>query len=535
MALDRFPKERLALARLEGKKRVEAILDHPNPQALVRSLPAQDLYFTIQEAGPEDACELVALASPAQFRSFVDLDAWQGYELSPTKVLDWLRLAREGGDESYLKKLRTLDVEVQELLLRSIVRIIDLEEEGEPQEDFLGPVERTPEGRFLVVFPPEGPDYAVAKRLIDELYADDPFMAGRFLYAIRWELESELTETALRWRNARLADLGFPSPDEAASLYARVDLSAPLPPPAGVPDEPPGFYLAPRDADHLFARAMARLDPVRRQSAELELLTVLNSALVADAVLPHDTDAVRDALDAVHRTLSLGLEHLAGGDEERAAHHLEQAAVKRIFQIGFTRVLQIRWRADRMRKELPLEIDRGAFLADGLLGQRLEALFRRRPRYADAKGKVRAFTTLEELAEVSADLDAIEATARAFRDAGFTSDPTRAMVVHAWGDAGLARVRYSDLFLTRLARVLVGLSPSWEALPADRLAEAARASFSHEGRVLPAAIEAAHDLLDAPSFVASALARLQDELGAQIAANGFDQLEPRFAAPWIVG
>src|SRR5690606_19478423 len=257
---------------------------------------------------------------------------------------------------------------------------------------------------------------------------------------------------------------------------------------------------------HPFARAMARLDPVRRQSAELELLTVLNSALVADAVLPHDTDAVRDALDAVHRTLSLGLEHLAGGDEERAAHHLEQAAVKRIFQIGFTRVLQIRWRADRMRKELPLEIDRGAFLADGLLGQRLEALFRRRPRYADAKGKVRAFTTLEELAEVSADLDAIEATARAFRDAGFTSDPTRAMVVHAWGDAGLARVRYSDLFLTRLARVLVGLSPSWEALPADRLAEAARASFSHEGRVLPAAIEAAHDLLDAPSFVAGALA-----------------------------
>src|SRR5690606_24773744 len=182
--------------------------------------------------------------------------------------------------------------------------------EGEPQEDFLGPVERTPEGRFLIVFPPEGPDYAVAKRLIDELYADDPFMAGRFLYAIRWELESELTETALRWRNARLADLGFPSLEEALSLYARVDRKAPLPPPAGAPATRPGFFLAALERGTLLDRALGLVPDAARDTLQLQLVAILNAALVADRIDVADVDAVRDHAGAVRDTIALGLADL---------------------------------------------------------------------------------------------------------------------------------------------------------------------------------------------------------------------------------
>ena len=539
----RFVEERKALARLEGKKRLDLILDHPDPKALIRSLPAEELYFTIHEIGLEDAGALVAYSTPSQFRTFIDLDAWEGYELAPQRILDWLRVAREEGDEFLQQKLRALDIEVQELLFRRIVRVIDLEEEGEPEEDFIGPVERTPEGRFLLVYPPQGPDYALAKALIDTLYAEDPFMAGRFLYAIRWELDSELQETALRWRNARLADLGFPSPEEAASLYARVDLSAALPPPAGLPASPPGYYLAPREPSGLFARAMALVGPERQDTAQLELLTVLNSALVADGVKPADIPEVRRTLESVHRTLSLGLEHLAGDDEVRAAHVIATTAVKRIFQVGFTRVLQLRWRADRMRKELPLEIERGSFLPDGLLGERLAALFLRRPRCVvpaegDRPSEIRAFSSLNELQVTSEALDRIEAVARAFQETGFDPAAAREVVVKAWGDAGLARVRYSDLFLTRLARALVGLPAAWDSLPPDRLADAARAAFEATGELRPGVRETALGLLPSSdlvtSFVDSALARLRDDLGPAIAAQGHDGLDPRFAAPWIV-
>lgn len=537
MALDRFPKERHTLAQLEGKRRLDAILDTADPRAFVRSLPAEDLYFTIQEIGHRDAGPLVALASPAQFRTFVDLDAWERYELSLDRLLVWLRLARGEGDESFMEKLRALDVELQELLVRGIVRVVDLEEDGEPDEDFIGPVERTPEGRFLVVYPPEGPDYALAKRLIDELYAEDPFVAGRFLYAIRWELSSELTETALRWRNARLADLGFPSPEEAASLYARVDLSAPLPPPAGVPDEAPGFYLAPRGDRSLFGRALDGLDPERRRSADLELVAVLNAALVADAIPPAELDAVRAAIEAVHATLSLGLERLAGADEARASQVLAETALRRVFQIGFTLALELRWRADRLRRDLPLALERGSFLLEGELGDRLAALLQRRPRYLGEGGRVRAFSSLAEIAETAAALDAAESLGRAFRDAGLEAEPAREAVVAAWGEAGLARVRFSDLFATRLARERLGLEPSWAPLPAERLADAARALFDETGKLLPAAREsaAAFGADEALArFVSHALARLEEELGQQVASAGPDPLDPRFAAPLLV-
>lgn len=534
MALDRFPQERLALAQLEGKKRLEAILDSANPKALVQSLPAEDLFFTIQEIGHDDAGELVALASPQQFRTFVDLDAWQGYDFVPPRLMEWLRLARSGDDESFLEKLRGLDIELQEILLRTIVRIVDLEEDGEPNEEFIGPVERTPEGRFLVIYPPEGPDQALARRLIDALYTEDPFMAGRFLYAVRWEIESELVETALRWRSARLADIGFPTPEEAASLYARVDLGAELPAPAGVPDEAPGYFLAPRDGKSLFARAMARLEMARQRSAELELLAVLNAALVADAIPPADMPAVHGAIEAVQRTLTLGLEHLAGDDDARAASILEGTALKRIFQIGFTRVLELRWRADRMRKELPLEIERGSFLPDEELRARLEALFERRPRYVESGGRVRAFGSLAELAETDAALDEIEATSTAFRDAGFDVERARERILEAGGEAGLARVRFGDFFATRLARILAGWEASWDPLPMDRLADAARALFSSSGALRPDAREAAREALDTAAFVDRALRRLEEELGPQVAAAGFDALDPRFTAPLLV-
>ena len=64
------------LAAASGKRRLDLILDAENPMAVVRALPADELYFTIGEVGLADAAELVQLASPAQFRVFLDLAAW---------------------------------------------------------------------------------------------------------------------------------------------------------------------------------------------------------------------------------------------------------------------------------------------------------------------------------------------------------------------------------------------------------------------------------------------------------------------------
>lgn len=533
-SVDRFQAQRAALTEVEGRKKLDRILEAEDPQGLVRSLPAEDLYFSIQEIGLHDAGPLVQLASPEQFRSFVDLDAWAGYELEPAKVLLWLRLARGDDDEAYFEKLRRLDVEVVELLIRGMIQIFDLEEEPEPQDDFAGAVERTPEGRFLLVYPEEGPQAAAARRFIYDLYTEDPFMAGRFLYAVRWELESELLETALRWRTARLADLGFPTPEEAAGLYAKVDLQAPLPPSAGLPDRPPGFFLATFAAGTLLDRALLLVGSERVEAVQLELVAVLNAALVADRVHPSEMDAVRQVGEAVRDTLSLGLEHLVGDDPEAAAQVLGGAAIRRIFQVGFTRTLELRWRVDSLRASVPLELERGALLPDSPWLERLEALLLPRPRFF-TWSRTRPFANLGEVEETARALDEIEATGRALAAAGLGGAAAREMVVATQGAAGLATVRWSDLWLTAVARGLVGLERSFEALPADALGAAAAAGFHEDGTLREEAREAVLRLGGAPeAFLALAIGRLEEELGAQITAGGLGALEPRHAAPWIV-
>lgn len=543
--------ERAALARASGRKKLDQILDSSDPGALVRSLPAEDLYWAIQEIGKTDALPLVQLASPEQFRTFVDLDSWQGYEFQPHELLMWLRLARGDDDQAFQAKLGALDIEVVELLLRGLVRIWDLEEDGEePDEEFTGTVERTPEGRFLLIYDEEGADYAATRRLIDELYAQDAFRAARMLYAVRWELESELTETALRWRNARLADMGFPSLEEAVSLYARVDLSTPPPPQGGAPDSPPGFFLAALERGSLLDRALGLLPDDARDAMQLQLVAVLNAALVADQVDVTDVDAVREHATAVRDTIALGLADRTGGDDPvRASGLLAGTAPKFLFQVGFTRTLELQWRAQRLVKELPLRLPGAtAPLPDMPLGEALEALLRRRPRYHGgldgpaAPPRLRAFATLEDLERANTALDRIEAQGKAFAAAGLEVEAAARMVVEAWGEAGLARVRLGALWSTAMARAFVGLAPDFQPLPADRLGDFLGAAFDGDGRLTQAFREAsvrlwterAGEEAEIQRIAADALALLEGELGPAVAAQGPTEVEPRFAAPLIV-
>src|SRR6516162_9837657 len=89
---------RRALVEARGRRKTDLLLDAPDPLALVRAIPPEELYLALLDVGPEDAAEVVALASPEQFRHFVDLSAWPRSDEGPHpgQVVRWLRIAREG-------------------------------------------------------------------------------------------------------------------------------------------------------------------------------------------------------------------------------------------------------------------------------------------------------------------------------------------------------------------------------------------------------------------------------------------------------
>ncbi|HYQ80837.1 MAG TPA: DUF6178 family protein, partial [Anaeromyxobacteraceae bacterium] len=342
---------RADLAAARGRRRLDVILGAPDPGALVRALPAEELYFLVRDLGLADAAELVQLASPEQFQTFLDLDAWRGSLPAPGRILPWLRAARSGALRSdaaaarWKEQLAALDPELLSLVLLDALRIHDLE--SDPDPEVAGDrILRTPEGRYVLEFLVEGADYAAVRALLDDLYAEDPLETARRLESVRWEMRSELEESALRWRSARLADLGYPDLEEALSWYARPP-AAPAAEP-GLPERPPGFFLAEFRRGSLLDRAAERLGPGAAGRFERQLVAAANAALVADAVDPADLAAVRRSVESARALLELGLEAVAGSDDARAAEALAATPLKRLFQRGFGRLLELRWRAERL-------------------------------------------------------------------------------------------------------------------------------------------------------------------------------------------
>lgn len=421
-----------ALQAARGKEKVDFLLSGPDPEALVQAIPEQDLYLALLEVGPDDASEVVALASPQQFRHFVDLAAWpRGDEgPDPRAVLRWLHLAREGGGQSdrarrrYLDKLALLDAEMRSLVLRKALRVHDLQEETDPAVEDAGRTFRTPEGRYVVEFLPDAGEYGTLKQLLEDLYGEDVFGTSRLLESLRWEVPTELEETARRWRDGRLRDLGFPDLDEALAFYARPARTLPLPEPPAA-SSPSGatttaLAAAPASSPGLLESALALLDGEERDRADEGIVHALNAALVANAVPFDDADEVRTALADARATLSLGLEVLSNGDPAAAARVLAGKPVRDIFQAGLADAYRLQSRARRVAQSARLPQAQTVTLLDPPLSDVVEALQRKRPVWLDPASprRRRALGSRADVAQAEQMLDEAEAVVALLRAMG---------------------------------------------------------------------------------------------------------------------
>ncbi len=552
---------RAELTRALGKarsarERLDLLISSEDAEALLRALPAEELYFTIKELGLSDSREIVELASPAQFRSFVDLDVWRRDRIDASRVLKWLRLARtDEDDERYRKKLAALDLEVLELVLKRTLRVHDLSEDEDPIVH--GQAFRSPEGRYIVEYLVEGSDYVGIRGLLDDLYADDPFRAARLLESVRWELPTELEEIAYRWRTARMADLGFPDLGEALSYYAYVDPDRALPALEGPPALEEAFFLSRLTPGRRFLDGAAALVPDEsRVLIEKQLVTVVNAAMVVEGADPGESEQVAEVLGAVRDTLSLGLEHAARGDPARGAQLLVGAPLKRAFQVGASLGLKLKFRADRLMKSgrARFPSTRGGSLYDPPMGEIVAGLRRKRPLYCEvldsgAKSGLRPLRELADVAKLSQALGDAEHLAAIFE----RMDLSTAQAEQAFGTGrpadALALLRFSDLMLTAVAHALVGEGfafsplapvhlPAWAARALTLQGGEARPSRELSALVSERLESASHELgpqalAVARGFADLCLRRVEEEAGRPLLAAG--ELDPAVPLPIVVG
>lgn len=362
------------LSELSPKKRLDAMLEERDGRSLVRQLPAEDVYATIIDVGLNDSVEVVQVSTPEQFRTYVDLAAWQRDRIDPLEVLHWLRAARGDDDDAFIGKVTALDIEVLEFLFKQLTVVHDLE--ADPDVNPAGVTIESPEGRYLIELKVDGPDEAALRRLIMDLMAKNPFELSRFFEAVRWEMPSELEEVAHQFRKGRLQDLGFPPLEEATRLFAWLDPDkvAKVPKAMGAP-----VALAPAGGGANFVEAAFRgLSPDERESLESEVRYLVNSVLVAEGAEPGDPQAIRRISEQARDALNLGLEHLCAGDPSLATEAVRAQELRVIFQVGFSLTLRLKREVEKLGAEPQTKFGETWLALDDETAA-LAALLRRRP------------------------------------------------------------------------------------------------------------------------------------------------------------
>jgi hypothetical protein len=496
---------------LSAKARLDRILSRKDTMRVVRQMPPLDLYATIRDVGVEDALEVLELMSPAQVQGFLDLDGWRKDRVDSVAMASWVRAFFAANVERAVGQLRGLDIELLTLLIKIHCRVYDLTLEEQPTEE----VERhtiTPDGRFLIVFGGVGSDddtLATIQQFLERLMARDMLFVLRLCESLRWELPSSLEEEALRWRAARLADLGFLPADEAASIFAWLDPdraasmaappSRPLPPSADdvVSTDLTTSPLLPwdllGDGSSVLSKAMAGLDDDRRGSVHHELMLVANRVHSADAADLGDSDALKETVRHVAAAAGTGLAWIAQGDESKLAATLRTTNVQHLFRVGHSLALKLRGEL-KARIELPRSglSGRGLLRLDAPLREVVAGFLRVRPvlfgglvhpervdyRPVAGLGELAAAAAaLTEAAFRAALLEGLGATDRVFSDVDDAKLPSHAAILGAF-----------------CAQVLLGRAPTIAPLSTSDL-DAVRSRITGDVQVVFSALDGRARLL----------------------------------------
>ncbi len=396
---------------------LETLLEHPQAPELVTQLPSTHIHRLVCQIGRHDTTALLTLASPEQVREVLDLELWDGDRLKCGETLDWLRYLGTLPFAVCRRDFQTLDREIIGLLLKSHVKTYIVQDETTPEEPE-GVFYETPDGVFILDVIAE--DQGTTEHLIillKMMYRMDHDDIHALLLELMWSLPSELEELAFRWRNNRLQDLGFADPQEALLIYAYLDPST-VDPHEGTTERltlideelPRRTELVQLSAvqSSFWHQAVRRVeDPAQLERLAQFLMVLSNWCLSADRISPADLAESQRSLERLHWRLSLGLEHLSGGDLPLAEEVLASVALLRIARVGHSLTLDLRRRLLSPLRHGALGHEPGRLeLLDQPLRTQIAAVALARPLYHEAPDREqRMFQSCQDLVQAGEWID----------------------------------------------------------------------------------------------------------------------------------
>lgn len=345
-----FADKRTYLDGVLPKEKLALILGDPEAKKLARAMLPQELYWLFKEDGGADAVRLLALASPEQCVFILDMELWRGWSLLENKAVEYLGYILLGSEEHFLEVLPHLDFNLLSLLLgRELIvagGIGDINTDEERQTDW----DHTFDDVFLLKF--KNPKHAPIIGLFLELVCrhDNPLYTS-LMESVSGEIDIESEEECYHIKSGRLADLGFPPLEEAREIYSRINPATFTPGRNKVLLQAVEATTLPKTlltGTTFLERVVHRADS---ELFRMELNYLINTALVADEAHLADMEQTKSVVERVYGYLNIALEYLCEGDEAKGVEIVAGEYLKRLFQLGFSLVLGLKLRADKLSDE----------------------------------------------------------------------------------------------------------------------------------------------------------------------------------------
>ena len=359
------------------------------------------------------APSLVALTTGKQLIYLLDMDLWKRGILDPDSASRWVEMLARIGREKILQVIQVVDPELVLSALQNLIRVVA----RDPDVDRLEESDMVPaftlDDTYYIEFAGSLHEEPI-KIFLGTVFEYDP----EYYYSLMQELVStsklESEDIALRFRNARLADKGFPDFDEAMEIYRYVKKDS-----LGMDQrgfvhgndetEAPQTLLAyPFKAlkdGSLLKQSLDRIDdPDETHRLALQLAHLANKVMVADAKDAGSLHELQQSLEKVEGYIDIALEEMCGRNLDISVNLVASNHMELLFRRGYSRIVELREEAEVFVENLGEEI--------GNLGYPMalviKSLLQKRPLFAGDQSRdyePREFESLSDIEYVRNILD----------------------------------------------------------------------------------------------------------------------------------
>ncbi len=403
---------------LPGKKALDAILGSPTPAHLVQSLAEEDLFWLVQDIGPEDSLPILSLASNDQWQYLLDLELWEMDRLSIGSVNRWLGLLLEADLQRFLIWGLREHIKLVEFHLYKNIDVRIKEEDESPSDFDEGFFSL--DGVFYIRVRDERHDHTI-REFLRRLAEHDIDRFHNVLLELAGHLPAEAEENMYRLRNARLAEKGFLPFEEAVGIYQYVSPKSLIKQEhedQKIVQKPLSFQpvsvstsLLMKEQD-LFYMSLKQLENSHTlERLQVEFAGMCNQILSADGLVIRDKDDLAAVVGKACGYLDIGLENLGGKDPAKGVRLVEKYPLNQIFRVGYGAALELKWKTEKWLKHswFATQVFSLSFWDDDWEG-RLEGLLKKRPLFYTSLSDgvpYREFKALQEISHCHKALDQI--------------------------------------------------------------------------------------------------------------------------------